>query len=64
MIESAERAASGPLEEGPVALGDRYLAAVLRFEALPANRPRADKSWVESTLREFRDLITRAKRVR
>jgi len=62
--EAADRVATVPSKALPVALSERYLRAVSRLEARPGNRPRADKSWVESTLREFRDLIARAKRVR
>jgi len=50
-----------PRPTGPVNLRPEYLRAVEEIEARPENRSGADKSWVESTRREFRDLIARAK---
>jgi hypothetical protein len=48
----------------PIELPGRYLAAVERAEALPENRERADKSWVEASRRDFREYIARARRAR
>lgn len=51
-------------ESGPVTLSAEYLAAVERVEALPQNRPGADKGWVERSLRAFREHYGRTVRVR
>ena len=45
---------SAPIPEGPVALSPLYLRRVARVEALPANQPGADKTWVAQALSRFR----------
>ena len=45
---------SASLPEGPVALSLSYLRRVARVEALPANQPGTDKTWVAQALSLFR----------
>lgn len=52
-----------PRPSGPVALGERYLEAVERWEALPENAERAEKGWVLRADRSWRRLVARARLV-
>lgn len=45
---------SAPIPEGPVALSPPYLRRVARVEALPANQPGTDKTWVAEALSRCR----------
>jgi hypothetical protein len=56
----------GPLrhlryESGPVKLNEEYLELLRRVEDLPQNQSGADKSWVESSLREYTEHYSRVK---
>lgn len=53
--------ARAPKPVGPVTLRPAYLAAVERWEALPGNRPGADKSWVGRCQRDFEAHFARAR---
>jgi hypothetical protein len=44
-------------------LGESYLAAISRIEALPQNQSGSDKTWVELTLEESRQHFAKAIRV-
>ena len=57
----------GPLrsrERAAIELDDAYLRAIEKLESLPQNQGGADKSWVERSLRSWRDVCRRAVRVR
>lgn len=58
--ESGPDGPKEPLASGPVALGDEYRRAIDRAESLAENRPGADKTWVEHSLREYRAHYARA----
>jgi len=51
-------------ESGPVTLGEGYLRAVERTEALQENAVSADKTWVVETIRRSRRQLASAVRVR
>lgn len=53
-----------PVPTGRVRLGRRYLEAVRLAEMLPSNRDGADKTWVESALREYADYFRSVRRAR
>lgn len=53
-----------PVSKGPARLGDEYRRAVEQAESLAQNQRGADKTWVEHSLREYRDHYSRASRVR
>jgi len=48
----------------PIRLSAAYLRAIEKLEALPQNQSGADKSWVERTIRSWRELCQNAVRVR
>jgi hypothetical protein len=52
------------LETRPVALSEEYLRAVRQVECLPENQDGADKTWVERVVRESREHIAGARRIR
>jgi hypothetical protein len=52
------------IESGPVTLTEEYLRMVREVESAPENQSGADKTWVQSAQREFREHYARAKRVR
>ncbi|HSC27987.1 MAG TPA: hypothetical protein VLD67_11975 [Vicinamibacterales bacterium] len=49
---------------GPVELDHDYLDWIRRLEALPANAPGADKTWIWECIRAFEDHFRRAVRVK
>jgi hypothetical protein len=55
--------AAAPVESGPVALSDEYLAAVAKVEAAASNRDGADKSWIWRAFERDRRHFARARRV-
>jgi hypothetical protein len=59
ILESFARLSEGPWS---VNLGEDYLRAVERVEALPQNQAGGDKSWVEESRREFREHFARVRR--
>ena len=59
-IESAVR--SKP-PEGPVVLSAEYLRLVERAEALPANRPGTDKTWVERMIASSKRVLENVREV-
>jgi len=48
----------------PIRLGAAYLRAIAKLEALPQNQSGADKSWVERTIRSWREVCRNAVRLR
>lgn len=52
-----------PKPAGPVALSERYIEAVERWEALPENAERTEKGWVLRADRSWRQSIARARLV-
>lgn len=44
---------------GPVTLSDEYLELLRRVEDLPQNQSGTDKTWVESSLREYVEHYSR-----
>ena len=50
------------IETGPVTLSDEYLQMVEEVEAAPENQTGADKTWVETSQREFREYFARVAR--
>ena len=48
-------------ESGPVPLTEEYLELLRRVEDLAENQSGADKSWVESSLREYTEHYSRVK---
>jgi len=52
------------IETGPVPLSDEYLRMVEEVESAPENQSGADKTWVETVLRESREYFARVRRSR
>ncbi|PYQ19385.1 MAG: hypothetical protein DMF81_22040, partial [Acidobacteria bacterium] len=50
------------IETGPVPLSDEYLRMVEEVESAPENQSGADKTWVETVLRESREYFARVRR--
>ena len=58
-VESLSRARG----RRPIRLGAVYLRAIEKLEALPENQSGVDKSWVERTIRSWRELCRNAVRL-
>ncbi len=50
------------IETGPVILTEEYLRMVEEVESAPESQSGADKTWVETAQREFREYFARVAR--
>jgi hypothetical protein len=50
------------IETGPVTLTEEYVGMVDEVESAPENQSGADKTWVETAQREFREYFDRIER--
>jgi hypothetical protein len=62
--EGAAETLRKPVSSGPVSLSNGYQRAIAQIESLAENRQGSDKTWVESSLLEYRAHYSRAIRVR
>ncbi len=63
-LAAIEEAQAWLSRQGPIVLTEEYLEAIRRAEALAANQPGGDKSWVERSLGEFLKSYTVIERAR
>lgn len=64
VLKLLDRMRRRPIPTGRVRLSKRYLEAVRVVESLPSNRNGADKTWVESALREYAHYFRSVRRAR
>jgi hypothetical protein len=62
--EGAPETMNVSISDGPVSLSNGYQRAIGQTESLAENQTGSDKTWVESSLQEYRAHYARAIRVR
>jgi hypothetical protein len=60
-LDAIDRVCETPTPTGPVELDAEYLRNIARVEAAPSNRAGTDKSWVERSWIEWREMYRNAR---
>lgn len=63
-LDAIDRVCETPTPTGPVELDAEYLRNIARIEAAPSNQTGTDKSWVERSWIEWREMYRNARQIR